>query len=116
MTRLKRSAEWRFFAALFRARPGLATLWWLLVLLRGALPAVFVLAMGATVNAVQHHHSLVLPLTAIGISFIAMQALGPVHDAVSANLGAQFSAWLHDRLMLACIGPPGLGHLERPDL
>jgi hypothetical protein len=72
--------------------------------------------MGVLVGAVQHEHSLAAPLTAIGVIFVLMQALGPVHDAVSTNLGAKVSAWLHDRLMEACAGPPGLAHLERPDL
>ncbi len=85
-------------------------------MLRSTLPALFVVAMGVTVAAVQHNDSLALPLTAIGVTFIAMQAVGPIHDALSSNLGAKVSVHLHDRLMLACVGPPGLGHLESPEL
>jgi ATP-binding cassette, subfamily B, bacterial len=114
--RFRQSAEWRLFRAFFSASPRLAIVWWSLVVLRGMLPAAFVVAMGVLVSAVQHGHSLALPLTLIGVVFIALQALGPVHDAVSSNLGAQLSAWLHDQLMHACVGPPGLGHLERSDL
>ena len=116
MRRFRQSAEWRLFRAFFSASPRLAIVWWSLVVLRGMLPAAFVVAMGVLVSAVQHGHSLALPLTLIGVVFIALQALGPVHDAVSSNLGAQVSAWLHDQLMRACVGPPGLGHLERSDL
>ena len=72
--------------------------------------------MGVLVAAVQHGDSLAAPLTVIGVTFIALQALGPVHDALSANLGAVGSSWLHDRLLHACVGPPGLAHLEQPDL
>jgi ABC-type multidrug transport system fused ATPase/permease subunit len=72
--------------------------------------------MGVLVAAVQHDDSLAAPLTAIGATFIALQALGPVHDALSANLGAVASSWLHDRLLHSCVGPPGLAHLEQPDL
>jgi ABC-type multidrug transport system fused ATPase/permease subunit len=31
---------------------------------------------------------------------------------VSANLGDRTAAWLYDRLTEACVGPPGMGHLE----
>ena len=44
--------------------------------------------MGVVVGAVQHGHSLAAPLTLMGVTFVALQALGPVHDALSANLGA----------------------------
>ncbi len=114
--RARTSAVWQFFRVLVRADRVLAIMWWTFVVLRSALPAAFVLAMGATVTAVQHHHSLLWPLTEIGISFIAMQAVGPVHDALSSNLGAKVSVHLHDRLMHACARPPGLGHLEHPAL
>jgi ATP-binding cassette subfamily B protein len=114
--RLRRSAEWRFFGALFRAHALMAVAWWAIIVLRGMLPAAFAVSMGVLVAAVQHGHSLITPLIGIGVSFVALQASGPFHDALSANLGAKTSAWLHDRLMHACIGPPGLAHLERPDL
>jgi ABC-type multidrug transport system fused ATPase/permease subunit len=107
---------WRFFGVLYRADRPLAIVWWTLVVLRAVLPAVFVIAMGATVSAVQHGDSLVWPLVAIGVSFIGSQAVGPMHDALSSNLGAQASTYLHDQLMDACVGPAGLGHLENPAL
>src|SRR5262249_58944151 len=72
--------------------------------------------MGALVSAIQSGTSLVAPLATAGVAFVAMQALGPLHDAVSGNLGAKASAWLHDRLLDACIGPGGLAHLEDPEL
>jgi ATP-binding cassette subfamily B protein len=116
ISRMRSAPVWQFFGVLARADRRLAIAWWALVALRSALPALFVVAMGVTVSAVQHHDSLALPLTAIGVTFIAMQAVGPVHDALSSNLGAKVSVYLHDRLMLACVGPPGLGHLEDPEL
>lgn len=116
LSRVRGWAEWQFFGVLWRAHPGLAVIWWALVVVRGLLPAAFVLAMGVLVGAVQQGASLAGPLTFAGMVFVAVQALGPVHDAVSANLGATASAWLHDRLMHACVGPPGLAHLEQPDL
>jgi len=116
MKRLRRSAEWRLGGALYAASPRLTIAWWVLVVVRGLLPAAFAVAMGVLVAAVENGDPLGVPLAAIGFTFIAMQSLGPVHDAVSANLGAVGSSWLHDRLLYACVGPPGLAHLEQPDL
>src|SRR5262245_14252792 len=72
--------------------------------------------MGALVAAVQHGEPLAGPLAAMGIVFVLLQAVGPLHDTLSTNLGAQTTAWLNDRLLLACTGPPGLAHLEQPAL
>ena len=116
LKRLRRSAEWRFLGVLQRADPGLAAAWWGLILVRGALPAAFTLAMGELVGAVQGGRSLTAPLAMAGIVFIALNALGPMHEAIAANLGASAAAWLHERLLEACGQPRGLAHLERPDL
>jgi len=116
VARLRGSAEWRLLGTLYAASPALALLWWGMIALRGALPAGFAIAMGVTVGAVQGGRPLAAPLAATGVLFVAMSALGPVHEALSANLGARTSAWLHDRLLDACLSPPGIAHLERPDL
>ena len=113
---MRASAEWRFFGALWCASPRATALWWGLIVLRGALPAAFALAMGALVTAVNDGDPLAGGLLAVGLVFIAMQALVPVHDAVSDNLGAVTSNWLHDRLHEACDGPDGLAHLDDPAL
>ena len=39
--------EWKFFAVLPKAAPGLGAAWWAALLLRGILPAAFVIAMEA---------------------------------------------------------------------
>ncbi|HVE45886.1 MAG TPA: ABC transporter ATP-binding protein, partial [Acidimicrobiales bacterium] len=52
----------------------------------------------------------------MGLAFVLLQALPPVHQAISANLGSRVSAWLYDRLTEACVRPPGMGHLEDPEL
>jgi ABC-type multidrug transport system fused ATPase/permease subunit len=114
--RLRNRPEWQFFAVLPQADPALAGLWWLLVLVRGALPAVFAIAMGWVVGAVQHGSALTAPLTLMGTTFILLQVLTPVHQAVSANLGSRVAAWLNDALARACVEPPGIGHLEDPEL
>lgn len=85
-------------------------------MLRGVLPAVFAIAMGVLVGAVQHGRPLVVPLAFAGAVFIVFQVLAPIHQALSANLGDRTAAWLYDRLTEACIAPPGMGHLENPAL
>ena len=52
----------------------------------------------------------------MGAVFVLLQVLAPVHQAVSENLGDRISAWLYDDLTDACVAPPGMGHLEDPEL
>ncbi len=108
--------EWKFFAVLPKADPGLAAAWWTALVLRGILPAAFAIAMGVLVGAVQRGGSLTGPLAFAGSIFVLLQVLSPIHQAVSANLGDRTAAWLYDRLTEACVRPPGMGHLEDPTL
>ena len=50
--------EWKFFAVLPKADRRLAIGWWIVLVLRGVLPAVFAIAMGVLVGAVQRGDSL----------------------------------------------------------
>ncbi len=113
---IRERQEWQFFGVLHRADFPLALAWWLILLLRGLLPAGFAIAMGVLVGSVENGRSLAAPLTAVGVIFAALQILTPIHQAVSANLGDRTSAWLYDRLTEACAEPPGMGHLEDPKL
>jgi ABC-type multidrug transport system fused ATPase/permease subunit len=114
--RLRARPEWQFFATLPRVHPPLAIAWWALLILRGVLPAVFAIAMGALVGAVQRGGDLAGPLAAVGVVFVLLQVLAPIHQVVGANLGDRTATWLHDRLAEACVEPPGMGHLEDPSL
>jgi ABC-type multidrug transport system fused ATPase/permease subunit len=114
--RLRERQEWKFFAVLPRANPGLAVAWWAVLLLRGLLPAAFAIAMGALVGAVQHGADLAGPLVAVGVVFVLLQVLVPLHQVIGLNLGDRTAAWLYDRLTEACVAPPGMGHLEDPAL
>jgi len=116
MARLTERNEWKFFAVLPRADRLLAIAWWIVVLTRGVLPAAFAIAMGVLVGAVQESQSLVVPLAVVGVVFVLLQILTPIHTAIGANLGDRTAAWLYDRLTEACVRPPGLGHLEDPKL
>jgi ATP-binding cassette subfamily B protein len=114
--RLRERNEWKFFAVLPRADGRLAFVWWLVLLLRGVLPAVFAIAMGALVGGVQRGDALTGPLVLTGVVFVLLQVLAPFQTAVSQNLGDRTAAWLYDRLTRACVMPPGMGHLEDPRL
>jgi ATP-binding cassette subfamily B protein len=113
---LRERKEWQFFAVLPRADSVLAIAWWLVLIVRGVLPAVFAVAMGQLVTAVQQGANLTEPLTFVGIAFVLLQILAPIHQVISANLGDRTAAWLYDRLTEACVKPPGIRHLEDPKL
>src|SRR5216117_362906 len=72
--------------------------------------------MGGLVGAVERGGGLAAPLGVVGVVFILLQVLSPMHHAVGANLGSRTAAWLYDRLTIACVRPPGMGHLENPKL
>jgi len=108
--------EWIFFSSLPKADGALAAAWWTVLILRGVLPALFAIAMGVLVGAVQGGHSLLNPLALVGVIFVLLQMLTPIHQAISANLGDRTAAWLYDQLTEACVRPPGMAHLEDPAL
>jgi ABC-type multidrug transport system fused ATPase/permease subunit len=112
LSRLGERDGWKLFTALVRADPTLATAWWSVLILRGILPVGFAIGMGRLVGAVQQGSPLVGPLTLVGVAFVLLQILAPIHRALSNNLGDRTAAWLYDRLADACVEPPGIGHLE----
>ncbi len=113
---LRASNFWTVASTLPRADSTLTFIWWTVLLLRGLLPAIFSITMGALVGAVQHKADLTFPLALFGIVFMLLQILPPIHRAVGANLGSRTAAWLYDQLTAACVLPPGMGHLENPKL
>jgi hypothetical protein len=68
------------------------------------------------VGAVQGGDGLGRALALVGVVFVLLQVLTPIHQAVGGNLGDRTAAWLYDRLTRACVRPPGMGHLEDPKL
>jgi len=115
LRRLRARPELELAAALIKADRQMAGGWWALLGLRGLLPAGFSIATGVLVAAIQHRFSLALPLVIVGVLFVLLQVLGPLHTALSANLGDRTAAWLYDELTGACTAAPGIGHLEDPD-
>ena len=116
LDRLRARQEWQFLKVLPKANPALATLWWVVLLVRGVLPALFAIAMGLLVGAVQADAQLAPPLVLVGVVFVLQQTLAPMHQTVGANLGSSTAAWLYDELTVACVEPPGMAHLEDPEL
>ena len=112
--RLRNRKEWKFFGVLPKADRPLAVAWWCVLVLRGVLPAVFAIAMGVLVGAVQHGASLAGPLTS------RRRRLRPAPGADADPSGGQRQPRRpHGRLALrplteACVRPPGMGHLEDP--
>ncbi len=112
-----RSAEWDLvFRVLPRAHRSLAVSWWTLVALRSLLPGLLIVATGALIASVSAGSRPGWSLATVAGSSILILILSPVHDAVSANLGAQVGADLHGRLLRAAIEPAGIAHLEEPEL
>jgi ATP-binding cassette subfamily B protein len=108
--------SWLFFAELPRAGRTLAAAWWVLVMSRGVLPALFAVATGALVAAIQRGAGLPLALATVGGLFIAVQVIAPLQGVVGTSLGERLMARLNDRLLAVAVGPSGLGHLENPGL
>ncbi len=108
--------EWKYMLLLPRASAALTFAWWFLLLARGLLPALFVVAMGVLVGAVQRGDDLFIPLALVGGMFVLVQVLSPLHLMVSQNLGSKMAAYLYDRLTVACTEPQGMAHLENPEM
>jgi len=115
-SKARTSDAWTFFTVLARADRTLAWAWWTALVLRGVLPAVFAVAIGRLVGAVQTGVGVPGAIALIGSVFLLLQVLAPLHQAMGTNLGSRTSAWLYDQLTVACVRPPGIGHLEDPRL
>ena len=116
LRRLRARQEWQFFAVLPRADPALATVWWALLILNGAMPAVFAVAIGATVDAVQQARPVGGTLAVTGLVFVLMLILSPIQTAVSMNLGNKVSLGLNETLIHHHVQPPGIGHQDPTSL
>jgi ATP-binding cassette subfamily B protein len=116
LARLRERPQWKFFGVLPKAHGPLAVAWWIVLVLRGLLPALFAVSMGVLVGAVNRGSALGGALALVGVVFVLLQVLSPLQQAIGANLGSQAAAWLYDELTTACVTPPGMGHLEDPRL
>src|SRR5260221_12553780 len=112
LAKLQATDGWKFFGVLGRADRTLALVWWSILVLRGLLAAAFAIAIGILVGAAQRGAPLAGPLALMGAIFALLQMLSPLHQAIGTNLGSRTAAWLYDELTIACVRPPGIGHLE----
>ncbi|MFD9596428.1 ABC transporter ATP-binding protein [Kitasatospora sp. NPDC059973] len=116
IARLRERDEWTFFAVLPRAHRGLAVAWWALIVVRGALPALFAVTVGLLVDAIDDHASPTGPLCAAGLVFVLFRLLVPFHSLVGTALGERLSCLLHDLLVESTTAPDGIAHLESREL
>lgn len=116
MKKLGQHQQVVFFRTLFKAAPRLAVMWWFLLILSGLLPAVFAVATGSVINAIDQDRPLAASLIAVGFTFIAMQVVNPIHVAIGQNLGRRAADHMNDQLIRATTAPPGISHLENPEL
>src|SRR5690348_13024807 len=72
-TQLRARKEWKFFQILPRADGPLAMAWWAVLVLRGVLPALFAIAIGGLVGAVERGDDLALPLSFVSAVFVTLQ-------------------------------------------
>src|SRR5207342_503053 len=79
-------------------------------------PAVTSVGFGWLVDSITRDVSLVAPLVMVGSTFALLLISQPLHQLVSANLGAKMAAHLYDRLLSVCVAPSGIAHLERAEL
>ncbi|MEW2085666.1 ABC transporter ATP-binding protein [Streptomyces sp. NPDC005283] len=115
-TKLRERQELVFFRYLSGVRAPMAAAWWLLIALRGALPAVFTVATGMLITGVQEGRQLLLPMAVVATTFVLIQVLAPLHAQLSSNLGERLSNRLHGVLAEATTSPSGISHLESPEL
>ncbi|MDH6145149.1 ATP-binding cassette subfamily B protein [Kitasatospora sp. GP30] len=113
---IRRRQELVLFAFLTRTDLRLGIAWWCLIAGRGALPAVLTVLTGGLVGALDADRSYVGPLVAVGVAFVLIQLLAPVHAQVSSSLGERLSDRLQDVLARASTEPPALAHLESREL
>ena len=117
IARLRARQEWALFAALRRAAPGHAVVWWIgLVAARRAAGRHRRRVGLAHRRRHRRHRARPAPLVALAVVFVASQVIGPLHEALGYDLGNRTATSLNDRLMAATLDPPGVAHLERADL
>lgn len=105
-----------FGRVLWRSSRGLVLSWCMTAVARAILPAALFVAMGKTIGAVVENGPLGPPLAFTGGCFVAIHVLSPLHAAISQNLGDRTASYLNARLMAAALRPPGVAHLEHPEV
>ncbi len=96
------------------------------VAVTAALPAALALASGALVGSVEAvvasgfdspaGRRLMVAVGAVAVLFVAAQVAGPAVQALADALGRRLDGQLRARVMGATVSPPGIAHLEDPEV
>ncbi len=105
----------------WQSAPLLTIIWWLLVVMRGAIPAISALALGQLTSTMPQaaspdHSVLFVAAGFVAAVFTASQIVDPIHTHVSALLGARVVNHLAESVITAALAPPGIAHLEDDDV
>ncbi len=97
-----------------------------ILLLTGLLPTLFTLAGGTLVGSLpgtiengfdsEAGRSLVVALVATIALFVAQQGIGSIGSTLAYGLGERVTGHLKRRVMDVVLSPPGIGHLEDPEV
>lgn len=110
--------------ALLLTSPGLSAFILIVVVIGVALSTAFMFATGSLVSSVtaaaKGAHGvgpgLMTSLAAVGAIFVVRQVLAPFQEAAAEKLGRILDGKLRARVMNASLEPPGIAHMEEPDL
>lgn len=116
LVRFRQRQEVQFLGAIVRAAPAVGTLWLVLIVVRGALPAIVSAALGWLISSIQSGGSSAGALTLLGGAFGLSLVMHPIHQAVSAAAGSRLAASLYSGLTDACLSPVGIAPLEDTEL
>ncbi|MGH7686210.1 MAG: ATP-binding cassette domain-containing protein, partial [Candidatus Dormibacteria bacterium] len=101
---------------LVSASPPAAIALGVIALLNGLLLPVFVVASGNLVAQVRGHGSVLWPLTVVCVVFVVQRVLEPVSEETAALLALRVDNMLARRVMRSTATPPGIEHLEDPNI
>jgi ATP-binding cassette, subfamily B, bacterial len=82
----------------------------------GLLAPAFAVATGFLVRAIRSHDSVVLPLAVIFVVFSIGRLLDPLREQLGDAMWRQLDGSVSRRLMGAMSRPPGLAHVESPEV
>jgi ATP-binding cassette subfamily B protein len=109
-----------------KAGPNITVLFALGVLAGGLLPPAFMLATGALAGSVPgaikygaasaDAHRLTIALVVAAILYLANHVIDPVREEVADALGRRLDEHLTQELMASVSAPPGVAHLEDPQV
>ncbi|KAA2265781.1 ABC transporter ATP-binding protein [Solihabitans fulvus] len=124
--RLLLRLRWTLFREMVRTSPGLCVLLLLAIMLPAALSGAFVVATGVVIDTVATaakdgltpagSRTMITALVVAGVLYTVQMTLHPTGAAACDVMGRRLEGRLRDRVMATVLAPPGLAHLEQPDV